>query len=57
VAIPSLDELPQRSAENRSGATQGGDRSELALEFIADGLIALLAEVQKPVEHPVTSIT
>jgi hypothetical protein len=57
VAIPSLDELLQRSAENRSGAAQKGDRSELALELIADVLIALLAEVQKPVERPVTSIT
>jgi hypothetical protein len=57
VAIPSLDELLQRSAENRSGAAQKGDRSALALELIADVLIALLAEVQKPVERPVTSIT
>jgi hypothetical protein len=57
VAIPSLDELLQRSAENRSGAGQKGDRSALALELIADVLIALLAEVQKPVERPVTSIT
>jgi len=55
VAIPSLDELLQRSAENRSGG-QRGDRSELALELIADALIALLAEVQKPAERPVTSI-
>ena len=57
MAIPSLDELLQRSAENRSGAAQKGDRSELALELIADVLIALLAELQKPVERPVTSIT
>ncbi len=42
---------------HRSGAAQGGDRSELALELIADALIALLAELQKPVERPVTSIT
>jgi len=54
--VASVEQLLQRSAENRSNAAQRDDRSELALELIADTLIALLAELQKPEERPVTSI-
>lgn len=54
--IPSVEELTQRSAENRSGAAQDEHRAALALELVADVLIALLAELQKPVERPVTSL-
>jgi hypothetical protein len=57
VDIPSVEELLRRSVENRSRTAQKGDGSEAALELIADTLIALLAEMQKPVERPVTSIT
>jgi hypothetical protein len=57
VDIPSVEELLRRSLENRSGTAQKGGGSEAALELIADTLIALLAELQKPVERPVTSIT
>ena len=53
----SVEELLQRSVANRSNAAERDDRSELALELIADTLIALLAELQKPAERPVTSIT
>jgi hypothetical protein len=56
VAPASVEELLQRSGANRSNGVRS-DRSELALELIADTLIALLAELQKPVERPVTSIT
>jgi hypothetical protein len=56
VDIPSVEELMQRSVENRSGTVQDEHRSALALELIADALIALLAELQKPVERPVTSL-
>ena len=54
--IPSVEKLTQRSAENRSCTAQDERRSALALELIADALIALLAELQKPVERPVTSL-
>lgn len=57
MAPASVEELLQRSVANRSNAAERDDRSELALELIADTLIALLAELQKPVERPVTSIT
>jgi hypothetical protein len=56
VDISSVEELMQRSVENRSGTAQDERRSALALELIADVLIALLAELQKPVERPVTSL-
>jgi hypothetical protein len=56
VDIPSVEELTQRSIENRSGTAQDERRSAAALELIADVLIALLAELQKPVERPVTSL-
>jgi hypothetical protein len=56
VDIPSVEELMQRSVENRSGTVKDEHRSALALELIADALIALLAELQKPVERPVTSL-
>jgi len=56
VDIPSVEELTQRSIENRSGAAEDERRSAVALELIADVLIALLAELQKPVERPVTSL-
>jgi hypothetical protein len=55
VTPASVEELLQRSGANRSNGAER-DRSELALELIADTLIALLAELQKPVERPVTSI-
>lgn len=55
MGIASIDELIQRSKENQSSATQA-DRSQLALELIADTLIALLAEMQKEPERPVTSL-
>jgi hypothetical protein len=54
VTPASVEELLKRSGANRSA--ERDDRSELALELIADTLIAL-AELQKPVERPVTSIT
>jgi len=57
VAPASVEELLQRSVANRSNAAESDNRSELALELIADTLIALLAELQKPVERSVTSIT
>lgn len=57
VTPASVEELLQRSVANRSNAAERDDRSELALELIADTLIALLAELQKPAERPVTSIT
>jgi hypothetical protein len=56
VDIPSVEELTQRSIENRSGTAQDERRSAAALELIADVLIALLADLQKPVERPVTSL-
>jgi hypothetical protein len=55
VTPASVEELLKRSGANRSNGAER-DRSELALELIADTLIAL-AELQKPVERPVTSIT
>ena len=54
VTPASVEELLKRSGATRSA--ERDDRSELALELIADTLIALLAELQKPVERPVTSI-
>ena len=54
--IPSVEELTQRSIENRCGAAQDERRSAVALELIADVLIALLAELQNPVERPITSL-
>ncbi len=57
VTPASVEELLNRSGANRSNGAERDDRSELALELIADTLIALLAELQKPVERPVTSIT
>jgi len=57
VAPASVEELLQRSGANRSNGAARDDRSELALELIADTLIALLAELQKPAERPVTSIS
>ena len=54
--IPSVEQLLERSAENRSGTVQDEHRSALALELIADTLVALLAELQKPVERTVTSL-
>jgi hypothetical protein len=56
VDIPSVEQLLARSAENRSGTVQDEHRSALALELIADTLVALLAELQKPVERTVTSL-
>ena len=52
--------LPSRiysSVPSRFRATEQRDvRSELVLEFVADALIALPAELQRPADHPVTSI-
>ena len=56
MTIASVEELLQRSTENRSNTAQQGDRSERALELIADVLIALLAELQKPADRSVTSL-
>ncbi|MCZ7594781.1 MAG: hypothetical protein M5U16_07580 [Hyphomicrobium sp.] len=56
MGIASVEELLHRSSENQSSATQA-DRSQLALELIADTLIALLAEMKKPPERPVTSLS
>ena len=44
--VSSLEELLHRSAGNRFKAVQIDHRSHLALELIADTLIALLAELQ-----------
>lgn len=54
--VSSLKELLDRSARNHSKAVQVDHRSHLALELIADTLIALLAELQKPGTDAVTSI-
>ena len=54
--VASIEELLDRSARNRK-AKQKDDRPALAAELIADILIALLAELQKPAERPVTSIS
>ena len=54
--VLSLKELLHRSVSNRSEAVQIDHRSPLALELIADTLIALLAELQKPGTDAVTSI-
>ena len=54
--VVSIEELLDRSARNRK-AKQKEDRQALAAELIADTLIALLAELQKPAERPVTSIS
>jgi hypothetical protein len=54
--ISSLEELLHRSASNRSKAVQIDHRPHLALELIADTLIAFLAELQKPGTDAVTSI-
>lgn len=54
--IPSVEQLLARSAENRSGTVQDEHRSALALELIGDTLVALLAELQKPIERTVTSL-
>jgi hypothetical protein len=54
--VLSLKVLLHRSASNRSEAVQIDHRSHLALELIADTLIALLAELQKPGTDAVTSI-
>ena len=54
--VSSLEELLHRSAGNRFKAVQIDHRSHLALELIADTLIALLAELQKPGADAVTSI-
>ncbi len=44
----TLQELLRRSADNSAETTPTDYRSHLALELIADTLIALLAELQKP---------
>ena len=52
----TLQELLRRSADNSAETTPTDYRSHLALELIADTLIALLAELQKPDKAAVTSI-
>ena len=56
LKIPTVDDLLRRSADNSSETTPTDYRSHLALELIADALIGLLAELQKPEEDTVTSI-
>ena len=56
LKIPSVDDLLRRSVDNSSETTVTDYRSHLALELIADALIGLLAELQKPEEDTVTSI-
>ena len=56
LKIPTVDELLRRSADNSAETTPTDYRSHLALELIADALIGLLAELQKPEERAVTSI-
>jgi hypothetical protein len=56
LKIPTVDDLLRRSADNSSETTPTDYRSHLALELIADALIGLLAELQKPQEDTVTSI-
>ncbi len=52
----TVQELLRRSAENSAETTPSDYRSHLALELIADTLISLLAELQKPDKAAVTSI-
>ena len=54
--VSSVEDLLYRSAHNRSAAIEINHRSHLALELIADTLIALLAELQKSGSADVTSI-
>ena len=54
--IATVEDLLQRSASNRSEATQIDQRSHLALELIADALIAVLAELKESGRADVTSI-
>lgn len=54
--VSSLEELIARVGRVRSGAVRGDERTQQTLEVIADALIALLAEVQKPPRADVTSI-
>ncbi len=56
LKVPTVDELLHRSADNSAETTSTDYRSHLALELIADALIGLLAELQKPEEDAVTSI-
>ena len=56
LKIPTVDDLLRRSADNSSETTPTDYRSHLALELIADALIGLSAELQKPQEDTVTSI-
>ena len=56
LKIPTVDDLLRRSADNSTETTPQDYRSHLALELIADALIGLLAELQKPEEDTVRSI-
>ena len=54
--ISTIEDLLERSASNRSNATKIDQRSHLALELIADALIAVLAELKETGTADVTSI-
>jgi len=55
--ISSVEELLERAARIRSGAPGSEQRTQQALELMADALIALLAEAQRPEQAVVTSIS
>jgi hypothetical protein len=55
--VPTPENLLLRSTRNRAETTPVDHRSHLALELIADTLIALLAELQRPGDSPVTRIS
>ena len=54
--ISTVEDLLERSASNRSNATKIDQRFHLALELIADALIAVLAELKETGTADVTSI-
>jgi hypothetical protein len=54
--ISSLEELIARSERIRAGGVRGDERTQATLELVADALIALLAEVQRPERAVVTSV-
>ena len=52
--VSSVEELLERAVSNREKSVD--QRSHLALELIADTLIAFLVELQRPERDAVTSI-
>ena len=53
LKVPTVEDLLRRSADNSADGSPTDYRSHLALELIADALIGLLAELQKPEEGTV----